>query len=95
MGGGLLVKILAVCGMGLGSSLMLRLAVESVLKSEGIDATVEVVDVSTAKGIDADLIMASPEIAEQLEGHKAKVIPIKNLTNKEEIRSKLLEVISK
>ena len=88
------MKILAVCGMGLGSSLMLRMGVEKVLKAEGIEGSVEVSDVSSAKGENADIIVAAPEIAEQLEDHKAEVIAIKNMADKNEIKEKIMEYIS-
>jgi PTS system ascorbate-specific IIB component len=88
------MKILAVCGMGLGSSLMLRMGVEKVLKAEGIEGTVEVSDVSSAKGEKADIIVAAPEIAEQLEGHPARVIAIKNMADKNEIKEKIMDYIS-
>ncbi|GAB6137945.1 PTS sugar transporter subunit IIB [Halanaerobaculum tunisiense] len=88
------MKILAVCGMGLGSSLMLRMAAEKVLDQEGIEGTVEVKDTSSAKGEDADIIIAAPDIAEQLEGHSAEVIAIKNMTDKDEIKEKIMGYIS-
>ncbi|OCL25400.1 PTS ascorbate transporter subunit IIB [Orenia metallireducens] len=88
------MRILAVCGMGLGSSLMLRMGVEKVLKAEGIEGTVEVSDVSSAKGEKADIIVAAPEIAEQLEGHSARVIAIKNMADKNEIKEKIMDYIS-
>ncbi|MCK8817121.1 PTS sugar transporter subunit IIB [Natroniella sulfidigena] len=88
------MKILAVCGMGLGSSLMLKMGVEKVLKAEGIEGTVEVSDVSSAKGEKADVIVAAPEIAEQLEGHSARVITIKNMADKNEIKEKIMDYMS-
>ncbi|AGB42029.1 phosphotransferase system, galactitol-specific IIB component [Halobacteroides halobius DSM 5150] len=88
------MKILAVCGMGLGSSLMLKMAAEKVLKAEGIEGTVEVSDVSSAKGESADIIIAAPEIAQQLEGHSAEVIAIKNMADKNEIKEKIMDYIS-
>jgi PTS system ascorbate-specific IIB component len=88
------MKILAVCGMGLGSSLMLRMAAEKVLDQEGIEGTVEVKDVGSAKGEAADMIICAPEIAEQLEGHSAEVIAIKNMSDKDEIREKIMSHIS-
>lgn len=89
------MKILSVCGNGLGSSLILKMAVEKVLKSENIKAKVEVSDLGNAKGLDADYIVASPEIAERLKDHKATVIAIKNMMDKNEIKEKLISQINK
>lgn len=40
------MKILAVCGLGQGTSLILRMNVETVLRDMGVDADVEHIDVS-------------------------------------------------
>ncbi|HKL41287.1 MAG TPA: PTS sugar transporter subunit IIB [Clostridia bacterium] len=88
------MKILSVCGNGLGSSLILKMAVEKVLKSEDIKANVVVSDLGNAKGLDADYIVASPEIAERLKDHKATVIAIKNMMDKNEIKEKLISQIN-
>jgi PTS system ascorbate-specific IIB component len=89
------MKILSVCGNGLGSSLILKMAVEKVLKSENIKANVVVSDLGNAKGLDADYIVASPEIAERLKDHKATVVSIKNMMDKNEIKEKLISQINK
>lgn len=83
------MKILAVCGMGLGSSLLLRMQIEAALKELGVtDFSVEVADISTAKAIDADLIVTSPQFAPMLTG-KVPVITIINYVNKQEMRQKM------
>jgi len=87
------MKILAVCGNGLGSSLILKMATEKVLKNEGIKAKIEVTDLGNAKGLQADYIVASPEIANRLKDHSATVISIKNMMDKDEIKEKLVSII--
>lgn len=89
------MKILAVCGMGLGSSLLLRMQVEAALKELGIQgARVEVADVSTAKGMASDLIITSPQFEERLRGG-VPVVAIKNYVDKQEIRIKLAEALNR
>ena len=51
--GGTDVKILAVCGMGLGTSLILRMNAEKALKQLGIEADVEVSDMGSARALAA------------------------------------------
>ena len=80
--------------MGLGSSLMLKMAAEKVLDQEGIEGTVEVSDASSAKGQSADIIICAPEIAEQLEGHSADVLAIENMSDKDEVKEKIMNSIS-
>jgi len=84
------MKILAVCGMGLGSSLMLRMQVESALKDLGVTGvTVEVADIGTAGGAGADIIVTSPQFAPLLSNSSAKVVAIQNYMDKKEVTEKV------
>jgi ascorbate PTS system EIIB component len=90
------LKILAVCGMGLGTGLILRMNTEAALKNLGVeDAQVEVADISTAKGagVSADIIVTSNELAEQLGSVKGKLVTIRNFIDKSELENKLREAI--
>ena len=60
------MKIITVCGNGIGSSLMLAMKIEEICKEEGIDAQVESSDFNSAQGKSADLIVTVKELAEQL-----------------------------
>ena len=85
------MKILAVCGFGVGSSMILRMSIEKVLKELGIEAEVENTDVSSAQGAQVDFVFTSEELASQLRGNmKCPVIPIKRYMDKEEVKEKFL-----
>lgn len=84
------MRVLAVCGMGLGSSLILKMNIEKTMDQEGIKGSVEVKDLSSIQGEQADFIFASEEIAKKIE-HPAQVISVKNLTDKKEIKEKLVK----
>lgn len=90
------MKILAVCGMGMGSSMVLKLQVEKALKQLGLKADVEMADITSAKSMAdrADIILASKEIADRLGKVNAKVITIKNYFNMDEMVEKLEEAVS-
>ena len=90
------MKILAVCGMGMGSSMVLKLQVEKALKKLGLKADVEMADLTSAKSMAdrADIILASKEIADRLGKVNAKVVTIKNYFNMEEMVEKLEEAVS-
>ena len=90
------MKILAVCGMGLGSSLILRLQVEKAAKSLGIEADVEMADITTARAMapKADIIITSKELAARIGEVDAKIILISNYMDLEEMKSKLSEATS-
>lgn len=87
------MKILAVCGMGLGSSMVLKLTLGKVLKQVGLSADVEVTDIGSAHSQQADLIVTSAELAERLAGTHIPVIVIKNYVDQKEMKDKLLAVL--
>ena len=85
------MKILAVCGMGLGSGLILRMQAEKALKELGIQADVEVADIGTARALasTADLIITSEELAQQLGTVKPRIVTIQNFIDLREMVTKL------
>lgn len=87
------MKILAVCGMGLGSSMVLKLTLGKVLKQLSLKADVEVSDIGSAHSQQADLIVTSAELAERLTGTHIPVIVIKNYVDQKEMKDKLLAVL--
>jgi PTS system ascorbate-specific IIB component len=84
------LRILCVCGMGLGSSLLLKMQVESVLKELNTKAdSIEIADIGSARGMATDLVVTSPQFAEMLKGMDAPVVTINNYMDKKEIRQKV------
>lgn len=85
------MKILAVCGMGLGTGLLLRMQAEKALKQLGVKADVEVADIGTARALaaTADLIITSAELAQQLGGVKPRIVTITNFIDLNEMVTKL------
>ncbi|WP_037464795.1 PTS sugar transporter subunit IIB [Shimazuella kribbensis] len=82
-------KILAVCGLGQGTSLILRMNIEQVLNEMGVGADVEHVDVSSASGMSSDLIVTSAELAQTLAGHESEIVIVNNYFDLEEIKEAL------
>ncbi|AMC93962.1 PTS ascorbate transporter subunit IIB [Erysipelothrix larvae] len=88
------MKILAVCGFGVGSSMILRMSIEKACKDLGIVAEVENTDVSSAQGAQVDLVFTSNELATQLRSSvKCPVVAIHRYMDKEEVKGKLQEYI--
>lgn len=85
------MKIIAVCGMGIGTSVLLKINAEKVLKMLDIEATVEAADMSTARqaSFDAQIILTTPELVESLRGVKAEIISIDHFFDLEELNTKL------
>lgn len=91
------MKILAVCGMGLGSGLLLRMQAEKALRELGVQADVEVADIGTARALapTADIVLTSAELAEQLGAVKPKVVTISNFIDLREMVDKLGAALGK
>jgi PTS system ascorbate-specific IIB component len=51
------LDVLAVCGVGMGSSLMLKMTAEDALRCLGVEARVQCTDVSTARGMTPDVVL--------------------------------------
>ena len=87
-------KFLAVCGFGLGSSMVLKMSIEKAAKERGIDCEVENTDLSSAKGTTADAVFTSQELGDDLKGStKAPVYPIQRYMDKEEVGRALDEFL--
>ena len=84
------MKIIAVCGMGIGTSVLLKMNAEKVLTQLGIEATVEATDMKTAReSTDAELILTTPDLVQLLTGLKSEIITIEHFFDLEEIARKL------
>jgi PTS system ascorbate-specific IIB component len=81
------MKILAVCGMGIGTSMLLKMQVDKVIKTLGLTADVELADISTARGLamNADLIITSNELADRIGDVKAPIVSVSNFMDLEGI----------
>ncbi|OJF94694.1 PTS sugar transporter subunit IIB [Alkalibacterium sp. 20] len=87
------MKILTVCGMGSGSSLILKMNVDSILEDEGISADVEAIDLGSVGGYKADLIISTQELESKLEDYDIKKIFVNNVVDKSAIKEKLMNAI--
>ena len=89
------MKIIAVCGMGIGTSVLLKLNAEKVLKMLDIEATVEAADMATARkaSFDAQIVLTTPELVESLRGVNAEIIPIEHVFDLEELNTKLSKAL--
>ncbi|WP_461206845.1 PTS sugar transporter subunit IIB [Clostridium sp. DL1XJH146] len=88
------LRVLAVCGFGVGTSLILRMNIETVLKKHGIAAEVTNSDITTASSVPTDVIFTSAELYAQLESKvTVPLIQINNFMNNTEIEEKGIPVI--
>jgi ascorbate PTS system EIIB component len=85
------LRVLTVCGVGMGSSLILRMNAEEVLAELGVAAKVEATDVSSARGMGADVIIGQGLHTSELGGVAPIVVTITNFMDKDALRSQLAE----
>lgn len=85
------MKIVTICGAGIGSSGILKVNAERVLARLGIDAEVTAADASSVASVaaDAQVILTSAEFVEAIGKTYADVIVIENFFDTEELRRKL------
>ena len=87
------MRIATLCGMGFGTSMMLKLFIEDILKADGIKAQVIPWDLGSFKGQQADIVVAPTDMETHLKGYDGRVVLIKNLIDKEEIGEKIIAAI--
>lgn len=87
------IRIRAVCGMGLGIGDALRGRIQEALDAQGARYDLEVVD-ANASGWEADLVFTTDELADLMPGRDARVVAIQNFTNRSEVREKVAEALS-
>jgi len=86
-----IMKIYAVCGAGIGTSVLLKANIDRVILALGFEAEVQAVAISQALEDDspAQIVMATPELLEKLKNVRSEVIPVNNIFDLAELEEKL------
>ena len=87
------MRIVTLCGMGFGTSMMLKLFVDDILKAEGIKAEVIPTDLGSFKGLNADIIVAPTDMERHVKGVRGHLALIHNLVDKVEVKEKVMSAI--
>jgi ascorbate PTS system EIIB component len=85
------VKVVTICGAGIGSSGILKVNAERVLKRLGIEADVVAADIASIAQVaaDAQVILTSSEFVEAIGSTFADVVVIDNYFDTDELSTKL------
>lgn len=83
------MKIMAVCGSGLGSSFMMEMNAKKALAKLGIDAEVAHTDLASVTVNDADVFIMASDIAQSSSIPMEKIIIVKNIVSVSEFEEKL------
>lgn len=87
-----MIKVVTVCGNGIGSSLMLKMKLEEIAKENGIEIVAESIDSNAAQGKDADLFVTVKEF-EHLFKDGQKYALTRSYMNKKKITEDVLPVL--
>ncbi|MBX9472673.1 PTS sugar transporter subunit IIB [Microcella sp.] len=85
------MKIVTICGAGIGSSGILKVNAERVLQRLGLTATVVAADIASVGRVaaDAQVILTSAEFVEAIGPTRADVVVIENYFDTDELSTKL------
>ncbi|GAA1692006.1 hypothetical protein GCM10009792_09920 [Microcella alkalica] len=85
------MKIVTICGAGIGSSGILKVNAERVLQRLGLEATVVAADIGSVARVaaDAQVILTSAEFVEAIGPTRADVVVIENYFDTDELSRKL------
>jgi PTS system ascorbate-specific IIB component len=84
-----MMKIMVVCGNGLGSSFIMEMNVKKALTELGKTAEVDHTDLTSARTVQADLFIGAADIMGQLDDGTRTIITLENMMSIPEIKSKL------
>jgi PTS system ascorbate-specific IIB component len=85
------LEVITVCGVGMGTSLIMRMTAEEVFKGLGVRAHVLATDVSSARGMPADMLIGQAMHTEEFVGRSGPVVvTVENFIDKTEMREKIL-----
>ncbi|MGN6426843.1 PTS sugar transporter subunit IIB [Leifsonia sp. NPDC080035] len=89
------MKIVAICGVGVGTSGILKVNAERVLDRLGLDADVTAADAASiaTAAADAQIILTSPELVDRIGKTNADVIVVQNYFDLDELEQKLDEAL--
>lgn len=92
-----MVKVLAVCGNGLGTSMLIQKKVQKFLTGEGIAAQTDSCSLaeSNDKIADYNIVLCSQHLVGQMKSDsKAHIVGLKNLMDQNEFGPKLKDIIT-
>ena len=81
-------KIITVCGLGVGSSLILKMTVDTVMTDLGIECMIEHWDMGTVKGVPCDMIVTTESFRDHF-AEQDNVVFVKNIMDVNEVKENI------
>ena len=89
-----MIKVVTVCGAGVGSSMMMRLFTQQILDAEGTDGTVDASDIGSVDPSAYDLVITTSDFADALRDTSVPIIRIDNMMDKAYLKDQLMQHIN-
>ena len=89
-----MIEIATVCGMGLGSSMMLANQIRNLVEEDpNVQAKVQPVDLGSFKSQPSDIVVTTSGMAKNVQDSPSIVVLIDNLIDKNEVKTKVWAAI--
>ncbi|WP_426460914.1 PTS sugar transporter subunit IIB [Mycoplasma hafezii] len=91
------MKVLCLCGSGMGTSMIIKLKVNQALKELGIQGSVEALGLGQGKSVvnNFDVVLCTANFVSEIKNTTAKVYGLKNVMNLDEIKGALQDAKEK
>lgn len=87
-----MLKIITVCGLGVGSSLILKMTVDSAMTQLGIDCDIEHWDMGTIHGQKCDMIVTTEGFRDNF-SEQSNVVFINNIMDVNEVKENISQFL--
>ena len=88
-------KALVACRAGMGSSLLLKIKVDQVIKENNFPIETEHGNLDSLVGYEGDLLITMEDLADELQDQVKYALGVRNIVDKEEIKEKLEQFLQK
>ncbi|HEX2177431.1 MAG TPA: PTS sugar transporter subunit IIB [Nocardioidaceae bacterium] len=88
------LHVLTVCGVGMGSSLMLKMTAEEALRALNVDAQVEATDVSTARSMTPDVVIGQGMHTQEVSDLAPIVVTVSDFLDREGLQETLQQELA-
>ncbi|QQK08638.1 PTS sugar transporter subunit IIB [Miniphocaeibacter halophilus] len=89
-----MLYIITVCGLGMGSSLIMKMTAETALKNLGLKANIEHWDMGTVKGKPRDILITTYEFKDNFKD-ESDVVFVHNIVDVEEMQEGIQNILEK
>lgn len=89
-----MLKIITVCGLGVGSSLILKMTVDSAMSQLDVDCDIEHWDMGTVHGIECDMIVTTESFRDNFK-QMNNVVFVNNIMDVNEVKENISLFLNK